>query len=663
MSPVSARITRVAISAGLVGSALVPLLAQPSGATPPTITRATAVYVADTNKDFYYGIYAAPASNPTARQAVLPESTAYDVLEAAVSPDGTKVAATVDRVGNGDYSLEVIDVATGAHHLVQTASHTHNYVSGANIVGFDWSRDGSTLIYGLQKWSTSPGGTVSFANSLVTRPADDSTSPATVAGSTGLAYPRYSQGGTKVAASHLRSAGGGLYVLDLGTHALTELAAAASDTRFRDPTWSPDDKTIVASYAHFNSQGQEMYADLRSVDPTVANQQTYPISPSRNSTQYAYQRPNFSMDGSFWTDRIDVTHCCIGDLFQAHVYPRGGWSFSNRTYTATVDEASASFARPVDDGAPAAAATITGLLLNGPYQVLQWSVPDGLDDYASVTVHIVNVTSGQSYTTRHVYGTSWAFPVDLYDTYTYTITGIFDGSGNQGPASTGSITGIATGAKIFVTSPATTQNRVLPIGVRWGWTQSNTAGVTYDVAYKVKTAPSWGFGPTTNWQTGASLNTAPFPAGVPGQTYYFQSTVHDSYGNATSSAATPINIPYDQTIGHYSRGWATLKETLAWLGSIAATSTNGASVTYTVTGKQEMVIGDKCSNCGKFAVYLDGKYKATVWTAYSSYRSNIVNRQVLWHWTNAAIGTHTIKLVAILTKGQTLRVDAIADPR
>jgi len=659
MSPFSRRVTRVLIAAGLVAPAVVPLLAQPSAATPPTITRATAVYVADTNGDFYYGIYAAPASNPTARQAVLPESTAYDVLDAAVSPDGTKVAAEVDRVGDGDYSLEVIDVATRAHHLVQTASHTRNYVSGANILGVDWSRDGTTVLYGMQKWSTSPGGTVSYANTLMTRPADDSTSPVTVAGSTGLAYPEYNPAGTKVVASHIRGFGGGLYVLDLGTHAVTELIAAASNARFRNPTWSPDGTTIVASYAHFDSTGHETYADLWSADPTISNQQGGEISPSRNNTRYAYQRPSFSMDGSVWSDRIDVTHCCIGDLFQAHLYPRGGWSFSNRTNTATVDEASASFARPLDDGAPTAAATITGVTLDGPNIVLHWTVPPGLDDYASVDVHIVDVTSGQTGTWHHIYGTSWSFPVTLGSTDTFTIPAIFDGTGNQGPASSGSITAIAAGAKIFVTSPATTQNRVLPIGMRWGWTQQ--AGVTYDVTYKVKTAPAWGFGPTTNWQSGVDVYSAPFTPGVAGQTYYVQSTVHDSYGNVTSSATTPINIPYDQTIGHYSRGWVTLKETLAWLGSIAATSTNGVSATYTVTGKQEMVIGDKCASCGKFAVYLDGHYKATVSTY--SYSTKPVNRQVLWHWTNAAIGSHTIKLVALLTKGQTLRIDAVADPR
>lgn len=651
------RTGRVVALTGLLASTLLPLLATSSAATAPTLTRATVVYVADTNGDFHYGIYAAPANNPNSRQAVLPESASYDVQDAEVSPDGTKVAAEVDRLGHGDYSLEIIDVATRASEVVQQVSHSSKSGIGTNIIGFDWSRDGSSIVYSLQRWSTSAGGTVSYVDTLMSRPSDDSTAPTAVQGGAGLAYPRYSQDGTRIAGSRVHGAGIGFYVLDLSTHATTELAAAPAHVHFRDSTWSPDDKTLIVNYAHLDGNDfNTLSGDLLAFDPTAGKQNGLLIV-SGNS-RYDYQRPFFSMDGSFWTDRIDFTHCCSGDLFQFLLTPRGYWGYLDRTKTAAVDEGAATFMRPVDDGAPTSAATITGVTLEGQDIVLHWSVPAGLDDYGWVTVHFDNGTSTQTW--HHVYGTSWPFPVTVGDTYTFSITGIFDGSGNQGPATTGTITAIATGAKIFPTSPVTAQNRVLPIGLRWGWTPSNTTGVTYDVSYKVKGGSSWAFGPATHWYTGTALNSAAFN-GVPGQTYYFQSTVHDSYGNVTSSALTPLNFPYDQTIGHYSRGWATLKETQAWLGSIAATSTNGVTATYTVTGKQEMVIGDMCTTCGKFQVYLDGRYKGTVSTY--AWETKGLQRQVLWRWTNAGIGSHTVKLVAVLAEGQGLRIDAIADPR
>jgi len=178
--------------------------------------------------------------------------------------------------------------------------------------------------------------------------------------------------------------------------------------------------------------------------------------------------------------------------------------------------------------------------------------------------------------------------------------------------------------------------------------------------YAVKGGTKWALGSTFHWITGTTATSAAFTKGTPGQTYYFRATVHDTHGNASTSAWRGVNVPLDQKSGVFSSGWTTISNSKAyWLGTIAATSLNGATFTISPTSKSVSLIGTKCGACGKFAVYIDGHYRGTV----STVASSLKYRQILWTATYAAIGKHTIKVVAVLAAHQTLQIDGVADPR
>lgn len=660
MSIFRARVQRAALSVVAIAGFVVPLVTTSAAASAPTVTRASIVYTADTNRDFHYGLYEAPASNPLSRTAIVPESTSRDVYSDAISPDGTKVAAEVDRVGAGDYPLEIIDVATGAHAVVNPASHTANFASGDAVDGYDFSRDGTTITFAKAHWGTSPGGSRSFTETLFSRPADLSSPATAVNGGAGFAYPAYSQDGTKLAASKLRGIDAGLYVLDPSTGVATKFATAPSGTRFRDPSWSPDGKSVVASLASLAPDGSiDPKADLLLLDPTKpANQTPVRVSPA-NNTHLDYQRPYFAMDGSIWTDVIDSKNCCSGDLVQAHRNSKGGWTLADRTPTPSVDEVQPVSPRPVDDGAPIEAVTFGPVGLAGYTLIVHWTVPAGLDDYSHVVLHRTGGISGDT-DIDNAFGTSYAdSQVQLGDTYTYTAT-VYDGSGNAGPTTTTSVSATASGANIVAPSPTSTTSHLLPFNVNWELpAQPGAPVITFDVKYAVKGGASWTLGPAVSWYTGTTLPGARFTKGVSGQTYYFRAIVHDDQGNVSPTAWKGVNVPLDQKAGTFSHGWGTITNSQYWLGSIAATATNGASVTFTTTSKSEAIIGDKCPACGTFAVYLDGHYRGT----FNSASSTTAHRRVLWSLVNARIGRHTIKVVAVLAKGKVLRVDGLSNPR
>ncbi|MBV9098710.1 MAG: hypothetical protein JO079_11700, partial [Frankiaceae bacterium] len=212
--------------------------------------------------------------------------------------------------------------------------------------------------------------------------------------------------------------------------------------------------------------------------------------------------------------------------------------------------------------------------------------------------------------------------------------------------------------KIVAVTPTALANTALPFRVTWG--VAEPAGTTYDVVYAVKGGAKWALG--TSYAFTPANTTATngvFTKGVPGQTYYFQATAHDTHGNSGSTPWAGVNVALDQTAGTFSKGWATVKSSHYWLGSTATTSTNGAYYTVAVTSKSMSIIGTKCAACGKFAVYVDGHYRGTVSAAATTTKL----RQVLWTGVNTAIGRHVVKLVAVLAAHKVFQIDGIADPR
>jgi hypothetical protein len=317
--------------------------------------------------------------------------------------------------------------------------------------------------------------------------------------------------------------------------------------------------------------------------------------------------------------------------------------------------------RPVDDGAPTSPVTLGAVGLGGTSLTVHWTVPAGLDDYADVTLHRTDVTAATpTVDVPHAAGTRFTFSnLVLGHDYTFTAT-VYDGSGHAGPDSN-LVTATAAGAKVVSVSPTSSAQRSLPFHVTWGLpgqpTQTNP--VTYDVSYAVKSGSTWTLGSATHWYTGTSLTGATFTKGVAGQTYYFLATVHDTHGNAGSTAWTGVNVPLDQKAASFSSGWKTLSSTNYWLGTLAYTPVSRAAATFVVTAKGVSVIATKCTTCGWVAIYIDG-HKVT---AVSTKSSTTRYRQVVWTGSFRSIGKHTVKLVASLGSGQHLGIDGLADPR
>lgn len=91
----------------------------------------------------------------------------------------------------------------------------------------------------------------------------------------------------------------------------------------------------------------------------------------------------------------------------------------------------------------------------------------------------------------------------------------------------------------------------------------------------------------------------------------------------------------------YSSGWSTSSSSKHSGGSVKGTSTSGRSATYTYTGRGFAVVGPRSTTRGKFKVYVDGAYKATI----SERASSAQYRRVLYALSLPA-GTHTIRIVA-----------------
>jgi hypothetical protein len=642
--------TRVALSAAaLTAAALVPLAAPGvAGATGPTLTRASVVYVADVNGDFMYGIYGASASSPNTRTAILPESQSRDVLDARVSPDGTKVAATIDEIGNGDYSLDVVDVATGAITHILTVAATNT--TDDEIAGFDWSKDGQTLVFGLVH---SDAGGQTFT--LYTRASDGSSSTSTaVNGGAGMIFPSYSPDGTKFAAVKPGTTYT-LNVVDPAAPSATIIGTASSGSFFRQTSWSPDAKSVATSLGSSFAVSTP-HADIDLYSVTGASTQT-PTTVAAGGTHLFGELPAFAADGSVWFDRWDsgATSSGNADLMQAQL-GHSGWVVSDRTNTAGIDEVSPTFMQPTDDGAPASPVTFGAFGLNGTSVVVRWTVPAGLTDYSHVVLHRTNPNLSVTDLDNAI-GTSFTDTgLAVGSTYSYTAT-IVDGAGNSGPTSDPHQVTATNAAKIVAPSPSSSVTPYAAFRVTWG-VAGQPAGTTYDVDYAVKGGATWTLGASTHLAQNTTA-TSGVINGVLGQTYYIRAAVKDTHGNTTITPWTAVNVPYDQKNGQFSTGWVTASNRNFWIGSIAYTAKNGAVFVISPTAKSFSIIGTKCPSCGKFAVYIDGHYRGTISTAYST----TLLRKVLAVYNFTTIGKHQIKLVAVLGTNQRLNIDGVGDLR
>jgi hypothetical protein len=658
---------RVALSTVVLTAVAVPLtVAAPftTGVAGATIVASpTVVYVDDTDNDGLAGLARATVTNPTPPAGmVIADDDKTDVVEAKLSPDGSRVAVIADfnaasASDTGNLTLMTMNLDGSNRHTLANEGDTASTI--AEFGGITWVGN-STIAYA---WVH--GTFASNSVDLRTVPANGGPITA-LAGTTGMGDPAGSPDGTQLAVETFDGVNGRIKLLNLSTLASTTIVTVAAF--LGEPAWSPDGTAIA-------------YLKDDSDDPAAANPQTateldvirntgswsapvtaVPAVKNNTTGSWIDELPHWADNATLYFDRFDISSSVANtaseDLWSTAF--DGGTSTWGTATDLTNTTGSSEWnvtVSPADLTAPSNV-TVLPAILGGTTITVRWSSPDA--DFSHVILKRTDQTAGTPQATiGNAFGSSYADKnLVVGHTYVYNFQTV-DGAGNT---TTDDVDHLVTATKtpvIVSPSPTSTVQRGLPFRVTWG-VAGQAPGATYDVDYAVKGGIKWTLGSTFHLLTGTTATSAAFTKGTPGQTYYFRATVHDTHGNASSTTWKGVNVPLDQKSGAFSTGWTTISNTkVYWLGSVASTSKNGATFTIAPTSKSVSIIGTKCAACGKFAVYVDGHYRGTV----SSAAKSTSFRQILWTGVNVAIGKHTIKVVAVLAAHQVLQIDGVADPR
>jgi len=207
-------------------------------------------------------------------------------------------------------------------------------------------------------------------------------------------------------------------------------------------------------------------------------------------------------------------------------------------------------------------------------------------------------------------------------------------------------------AQITAPTYTTSQSKTRRVAVKWSATDVGAGVAGYDVDYRKKPASTW-----TNWGGVRTGSTASF-AGTPGATYEFRARAVDGAGNwGRFSALAHTTFPYDQTSGTFLKTWSTASQSSAYLGTVKATRTRGASVSFKRYGKQFRLLVTTGKGRSRAKVYVDGAYARTI----DTYGASTKHRQLLFLRSYTTAKTHTIKIVNAATSGRTLlQVDGLA---
>jgi hypothetical protein len=146
--------------------------------------------------------------------------------------------------------------------------------------------------------------------------------------------------------------------------------------------------------------------------------------------------------------------------------------------------------------------------------------------------------------------------------------------------------------------------------------------------------------------------------------YRFRDRALDASGNVSGwSTGTPTYVSLHQETGKgivYHGTWAASSSGSALGGKVRYTSSKGAYVTYTFTGRGFSFVSRKGSTSGKATIYLDGKLIATV----DLHAGSTAVRWVAYAWTSSTSKKHVLKIVDLATSGRPrLYVDGFATIR
>ena len=188
---------------------------------------------------------------------------------------------------------------------------------------------------------------------------------------------------------------------------------------------------------------------------------------------------------------------------------------------------------------------------------------------------------------------------------------------------------------------------------RIAWTAS-TDGSSGTLTYKVEESVDGGAYGAPTWVKSLSV----IRSLSVGHTHRFRVSAYDPLGHASGTVVGSLVQPIIyQSPSSKAGTWHTTSASVYAGGSTWYASALGASATFTTTGVRSIgFVTTKSPYRGKFRVYIDGVLKATLdahTTSATSYR------QLVYQFTWATPGTHTIKIYVLGTAGHP-RVDVDA---
>ena len=201
----------------------------------------------------------------------------------------------------------------------------------------------------------------------------------------------------------------------------------------------------------------------------------------------------------------------------------------------------------------------------------------------------------------------------------------------------------------FTTAPnlalrtGTVTTTAVPLTVGWKATDDTVLSQLLALAPTKAT-----FGPTVqSWKTAAKPGSS--------RTTFTISAV-DAAGNHRDASAAARTTLTKETAAKRTGTWTTKKNAKHLNGSALATTAKNASLSWKFTGTSVAWIAARTTTSGQAAVYLDGKKVATL-----DLKAATAFRQAVWTAGALSSGSHTLKVVALGTKGRpTVYSDGIA---
>ncbi|MFG3409991.1 peptidoglycan recognition protein [Streptomyces sp. NPDC048142] len=205
-----------------------------------------------------------------------------------------------------------------------------------------------------------------------------------------------------------------------------------------------------------------------------------------------------------------------------------------------------------------------------------------------------------------------------------------------------------TAPPVFSTKPAltlrpgTVNATGVPLTLKW---KATDAAALKEVRLTAPVAKT--YGPTSV----SASHTA-----KPGRTTAWKMTAYDRAGNTAAASVSRTPVILQESAAKKSGKWTTRSSGSYLGGKSYSSSSKGAALTWTFTGRSAAWVVSRAAASGQAYVYVDGKKAATVDLKSSATKY----RQAIWTKSWSSSAKHTVKIVVVGTKGRpTLTTDGL----